>query len=107
MAAKKDGLALFIIDLDNFKSVNDNLGHVMGDKVLINTADTLSDIFGSREQGGRIGGDEFACFLRFGEDTELIKQKAGSICTSINKEYSAHGKAVNVSVSVGIALYPS
>ena len=64
MDLKSGGLALFIIDLDDFKGVNDNLGHVVGDKVLVDTANTLSDIFGSRENVGRIGGDEFSAFAK-------------------------------------------
>ncbi|SDA20657.1 diguanylate cyclase (GGDEF) domain-containing protein [Ruminococcus sp. YE71] len=103
----KSGLAMFIIDLDDFKSVNDNLGHVMGDKVLVDTADKLSEIFGSRESVGRIGGDEFSAFLRCGGNIETVEKTAEKICTEMNKEYTAHGASVSVSVSVGIALYPA
>lgn len=103
----KGGLAMFIIDLDDFKSVNDNLGHVMGDKVLVDTADTISDIFGGRENVGRIGGDEFSAFLHFGGDIDKITLCAERVCKEMNREYSAHGDTVSVSVSVGIAIYPA
>ena len=107
MDKNKSGLAMFIIDLDDFKAVNDNLGHVMGDKVLTDTADKLSEIFGSRDMVGRIGGDEFSAMLRCGGNIELISKTAARICKEMDKTYSAHGNSVNVSVSVGIALYPA
>ncbi len=103
----KSGLAMFIIDLDDFKSVNDNLGHVMGDRVLADTATKLAEIFGSRESVGRIGGDEFSALMRCGGDIEMVTSTARQICTEMNKVYSAHGDQVNVSVSVGISLYPA
>ena len=101
------GLAMFIIDLDNFKSVNDNLGHVMGDKVLAETADTLARIFGSRECVGRIGGDEFSAFLPCGTDIAKAAETAKTICSDIEHTYSAHGSSVRVTVSVGVAIYPA
>lgn len=107
MDKDKGGLAMFIIDLDDFKSVNDTLGHVMGDKVLIDTADTISEIFGSRDNVGRIGGDEFSSLLRFGGDIDKITVAAERVCKEMNRTYSAHGASVNISVSVGIAVYPS
>lgn len=107
MDKKKSGLAMFIVDLDNFKAVNDTLGHVIGDKVLVETADLLSDVFGSRENVGRIGGDEFSALLRFGGDIDMITKTAERVCEKMNKEYSARGKTVNVSVSVGISVYPA
>jgi diguanylate cyclase (GGDEF)-like protein len=107
MDRSKGGLAMFIIDLDDFKAVNDNLGHVMGDRVLTETADTLSGIFGSRDNVGRIGGDEFSALLRFGGDIDKITSAAQRVCKEMNKTYAAHGASVNVSVSVGIALYPA
>lgn len=102
----KGGLAMFIIDLDDFKSVNDNLGHVMGDKVLTDTADTLAEIFGSRENVGRIGGDEFSALLSSG-DIDMVKKAAERVCAEMNRTYTAHDASVTASVSVGIALYPA
>ena len=102
----KDGLALFIIDLDDFKSVNDNLGHVMGDKVLTDVAKKLSLIFGGTDKVGRIGGDEFSAFLPIKKEKEDIVEYAKVACSEIDNTYSAHGSSVHVSVSVGIAFYP-
>ena len=107
MDDKKSGIAMFIIDLDDFKAVNDNLGYVMGDKVLVDTADTLSEIFGSRENVGRIGGDEFSALLRFGGNFDMITQKAKCVCKELNKKYTSKGESVTISVSVGISVYPA
>ena len=102
----KNGLALFIIDLDDFKAVNDNLGHVMGDKVLIDVAKKLSLIFGGNDMVGRIGGDEFSAYVPLDKGSENVEDFAKVTCAEISDTYSAHGKSVHVSVSVGIAFYP-
>lgn len=107
MDTAKGGLAMFIVDLDDFKSVNDSLGHVMGDKVLVDTADTLSEVFGSRDNVGRIGGDEFSALLRFGGSMDKITVAAERVCKEMNRTYSARGASIDVSVSVGIAIYPA
>ncbi|MBE6875383.1 MAG: diguanylate cyclase [Ruminococcus sp.] len=104
-------LALFIIDLDNFKAVNDNLGHAMGDQVLSDVADKLSVIFGNKNIVGRIGGDEFAAFLLIenaepSKAKQLITQKASLICERLKENYNAYKLEVHVSASVGIAICP-
>lgn len=106
MDKNKNGLALFIIDLDDFKSVNDKLGHVMGDKVLTDVAKKLSLIFGGIDKVGRIGGDEFSAFVPMDKNEEAAVEYAKVACAEIENTYSAHGESVHVSVSVGIAFYP-
>ncbi len=101
-----EALALYIIDLDNFKAVNDNLGHAMGDKVLTDVADKLSEIFGSKECVGRIGGDEFAAFYTCDALTEeMITERAAQICKRMEQTYTGYAAEVHVSVSVGVAIY--
>lgn len=102
-----------MIDLDNFKAVNDTLGHVFGDKVLVDTAARLSRVFSEKDIIGRIGGDEFCAFLNLStfNDMEsarrIIIQKAESLKKSMHETYSGAGnKEVTVSTSIGIALYP-
>lgn len=107
----QESCALFIIDLDNFKLVNDNLGHAVGDQVLAEVADKLKRIFRDSDLVGRIGGDEFAAFLRCpanqGYDMEaLVHNKAAAIVAVLNKVYEADGNQVEVSASVGMAIYP-
>ncbi|MBQ4466272.1 MAG: diguanylate cyclase [Oscillospiraceae bacterium] len=103
--------ALFIVDLDDFKKVNDQLGHAMGDQVLIDVSSKLSTIFGSKTVVGRIGGDEFAAYLIMNGIQEdeadlLIRQRASLICSQLQESYSAYKIEVDISASVGIAVCP-
>lgn len=110
--AKKDDLyAFYIIDLDNFKKVNDSMGHIVGDKVLSDTAQKLCVVFSDEDFVGRIGGDEFTAFLKLTSDgkrigEKIIRSKAAAICEKLNEVYTNGNVKVNVSSSVGIALYP-
>ncbi len=111
-ARDRESCALYIIDMDNFKSVNDNLGHAMGDKVLVDAAKKLQQIFRNSDLVGRIGGDEFAAFLHCPKDrvleiSELAAKKAETVLANLNAVYQKGGKQVQVSVSIGVAIYPS
>lgn len=106
-----DIYAFYIIDLDNFKKVNDTMGHIVGDQVLADTAKKLCVIFSDADFLGRIGGDEFTAFLRLTYDgkkyaEKIIESKAKAICARLNEVYSDGTSEVNVSASVGVALYP-
>ncbi len=98
---------LFLIDLDNFKAINDNMGHSYGDMVLKEVADKISNCFRKSDMIGRIGGDEFLVFLKQETpETEIIK-KAQKLCESIVKTYKGDsGVEVTVSCSIGISLAP-
>ena len=104
--------ALFIIDLDNFKNVNDTLGHMTGDMAIEDAAKKISLIFTERDYISRFGGDEFCILLRFKEDTEksvvkkIIKDKAKNLCKFLCEDYFDDKNTVSVSASVGISLYP-
>ena len=68
----------FMVDLDNFKNVNDKLGHIMGDKAITDTADKLTEIFHHNAYIGRLGGDEFAVcvkYIAFDKEKEYAIQK--------------------------------
>ncbi|MBQ3841587.1 MAG: diguanylate cyclase [Ruminiclostridium sp.] len=111
-ATENDLFAIYIIDLDNFKGVNDNLGHAMGDQVLSDVAKKLCIVFSDKDCVGRIGGDEFAAFLSLSNDgrklgRSIIENKAKAICNQMQETYRARKKSVNVSSSVGVAIYPS
>ena len=100
----------YIIDLDNFKEVNDNLGHAMGDNVLVEVADKLRQIFSEYDCIGRIGGDEFAVLLNVPEGmnlekNNLVEVKAKALNNSLRATYSNGDIRVNVSASIGIARY--
>lgn len=101
--------ALFIMDLDNFKNVNDSLGHIKGDKVLTDTATKLCKVFSERDIVGRIGGDEFAAFMclegkNMAECRRIIEDKAKSVCNALRASYGGSNRFVRVSSSVGIAI---
>ncbi len=98
--------ALLLVDIDNFKSVNDNLGHMFGDAVLKNIASAIQRTFRTTDIIGRIGGDEFIVFMR-GTSLDDAKKKAGELCKSIKRNYSGNEKSVDVSCSIGIAYSKS
>ena len=101
----------YMIDLDNFKNVNDTLGHILGDKAISDTADVLTKIFHDNAYVGRLGGDEFAvCAIYDAFDKEslmeFIIQHAEKICEANRREYSDGINTVKISSSVGIAIGP-
>ncbi len=99
--------ALFIIDIDNFKGINDNLGHFFGDEVLREIADGLHTVFREGDIIARIGGDEFVVFLENITDMALLEKKADSILAVYQRTYSGEYKDYVISGSVGVALYPN
>ncbi len=101
-----DKHALIIIDVDNFKNINDKLGHLFGDIVLAQLADTLKPLFRSYDIIGRIGGDEFFVFIKNYKSIEVLHEKAKEICRLFTKLYSENNVSVEVSSSIGISLYP-
>ncbi len=98
--------ALFIIDIDNFKAINDNLGHYFGDEVLRDISAGLKDAFRDIDIVARIGGDEFIIFVENLTEMEIITQKAEKILEVYRKTYSGEYKDYSISGSVGIALSP-
>ncbi len=105
----RDGGAgtLYMFDLDNFKGINDNMGHSTGDNVLCEVHSKICAIFRPKDYIGRLGGDEFVAFLSDCTMDNIIKEKAQKICSDINKVYHAeNGVDVEISCSVGICMYP-
>ena len=102
---------LILIDLDNFKGVNDNLGHSYGDKVLTTTGSILRRLFTSSDVVGRIGGDEFCVLLNNLPDetvdqTKLGSKKCEAICEAFREFYSGKDNNYKISASLGAAVYP-
>ena len=97
--------ALMIIDIDNFKSINDNLGHMFGDNILLKVSDTLKSCFDKDDIVGRVGGDEFIVFFKNIINTEMITTKAYTVCNSIKNIYI--DKSHSISCSIGISIYPN
>jgi len=105
--AKRRGgtFALMYIDLDNFKNVNDNLGHDYGDMLLQQAAERLSLCVREEDTVARIGGDEFNVLLEEVSETQ-IANTAQRILDQISRPYLIKGEQIFVSASIGIAVYP-
>jgi diguanylate cyclase (GGDEF)-like protein len=98
--------ALFIIDIDNFKSINDTLGHLYGDQVLNSISSSMLQIFRKSDILGRIGGDEFIIFIKNLNSEEAIIEKANEIIAMFNNSYGDTLDACLITGSIGIAVYP-
>jgi diguanylate cyclase (GGDEF)-like protein/PAS domain S-box-containing protein len=97
-------LAVLFVDLDDFKTVNDSLGHTAGDALLVAVAERLRDCLRATDTAARLGGDEFALLvedLRYQSDaTELAER----LLASLNEPFMVAGREIVVGASVGIAF---
>lgn len=98
--------ALMIIDLDNFKEVNDLLGHSQGDKVLVETANALNDIFKGGDIVGRIGGDEFVVYMKNLNTISNADILAGKVVKKVDYTLEHTDHPIHVTCSVGVAIFP-
>ena len=96
---------LFIIDIDKFKSINDNYGHDTGDIVIKQLGEFLLDKFKGNEVTGRFGGDEFILFIKDNDDIENAKKVASEIVTGVRDYIKIPNIDEKISISIGIALY--
>jgi len=102
--SRQKGCALFLIDLDRFKNVNDTLGHPIGDALLRQVADRLKSVMGEHGQVGRLGGDEFKAVLPGTVDIGLLESLARTLIEQVSRPYSIEGHKVSIGASVGIAI---
>lgn len=98
--------ALFMIDVDNFKALNDTHGHQEGDKFLINLAAEIRNCFVDGDITGRIGGDEFFALMRDVPDVETVEAKAEELLSGIQKASKLYAD-IQISGSIGVGLYPT
>ena len=96
--------ALIIVDIDDFKNVNDTYGHLFGDEVILTVASVVRDGFRSSDITGRIGGDEFAVFARDALDENVIRNRCRQITARLAEIDYPNG--YRISVSMGISFYP-
>ena len=94
--------ALFLLDLDHFKEVNDQLGHMAGDQVLQETGLILKSIVRSTDLSGRLGGDEFVLFIQNAADRRGLERCAENLVSALNRTFSSTEYSVTVSASIGI-----
>ncbi|MBA2723575.1 MAG: diguanylate cyclase [Methylibium sp.] len=106
-SVRNDNLAaVYMLDLDRFKAVNDSMGHAAGDELLVEVSRRLKGIVRDRDVVARLGGDEFAIVqfqLERIEDADLV---AGRILQAIRRPFHIRGQDVEIGVSIGIAFCP-
>ncbi|WP_341633438.1 putative bifunctional diguanylate cyclase/phosphodiesterase [Sphingomonas agri] len=103
-AHRKKGCALFMIDLDRFKNVNDTLGHPVGDALLRQVAERLKSVMGNHGQVGRLGGDEFQAVLPGAVELGLLESLARTLIEQVSRPYMIEGYKVTIGASVGIVI---
>ncbi|MDP2367455.1 diguanylate cyclase domain-containing protein [Rhodoferax sp.] len=102
-----DRFALMFLDLDNFKPINDNFGHAVGDLVLQQVAQRLRDSIRDSDTVGRIGGDEFVVLMPELTNLNTAHGVAEKVRQALRLPYVIDGRELMISCSVGIALYPT
>ncbi|MBR5166104.1 MAG: GGDEF domain-containing protein [Ruminococcus sp.] len=103
--------ALILLDLDNFKGINDTLGHAYGDKVLAKTGSILRAEFSTEDFLGRVGGDEFCVLVNSSPsgDTkyeDFIREKCETLCNAYRAYYSGDKGDYKISASIGVSFFP-
>jgi diguanylate cyclase (GGDEF)-like protein len=103
-AHRQKGCALFMIDLDRFKNVNDTLGHPVGDALLRQVGERLKAVMGNHGQVGRLGGDEFQAILPGSVDIGLLESLARTLIEQVSRPYLIERHKVMIGASVGVAI---
>jgi diguanylate cyclase (GGDEF)-like protein len=103
---RKAECAVFLIDLDLFKPINDVHGHVAGDAVLIEVASRITAVVGTAGTVARMGGDEFACVISYPCGSDLPARFAGQILRGLNQPMLVQGVQVHIGSTIGIARAP-
>ncbi|HWT53190.1 MAG TPA: EAL domain-containing protein [Rhodocyclaceae bacterium] len=105
-ARRRQLLALLMLDLDGFKGINDSHGHPVGDRLLQQVAARLRGVVRHEDTVARLGGDEFAVILDSPCSVDGIEQVAHKLLAEIGRPFDLDGLKVEISTSIGIALYP-
>jgi diguanylate cyclase (GGDEF)-like protein len=104
---QRNGFAVLYLDLDRFKIVNDSLGHLVGDELLVAASRRLESCLRTGDSLARLGGDEFAIFLNGLSDDAQANAIAGRIQDALSAPFSIAGREVFTSASLGIAFGPA
>ena len=99
-------VAVFVIDLDQFKRINDSLGHASGDQILIEAATRLRRSVRSTDVVARVGGDEFVVVMPDITSLADVEQCAANLVMKLSPEIQIDNQLVNVTASVGVCVYP-
>ncbi|WP_394193101.1 putative bifunctional diguanylate cyclase/phosphodiesterase [Pseudoalteromonas atlantica] len=106
LAKKDDHHALLVFDLDNFKKINDSLGHQLGDSLLAKLAMRLNKLTREKDVFYRLGGDEFALVMSGTNDIHTITRMAKQFLAAIATPFKMAGHELVITSSLGIVLYP-
>ncbi|MFD2706706.1 putative bifunctional diguanylate cyclase/phosphodiesterase [Salibacterium lacus] len=104
--AQEEMFGMMLIDLDGFKYINDTLGHLVGDKLLVEVAQRLDRIAGDHGFTARIGGDEFAVILEEMQNVEELRTLAEAILSGFQEAFLVDDYELNVTGSIGASVYP-
>ncbi|MGV8855554.1 MAG: putative bifunctional diguanylate cyclase/phosphodiesterase [Devosia sp.] len=98
--------SVLLLDLDQFKTVNDSRGHSVGDRLLVQVAKRLVDLVHEPDLAARLGGDEFAIILPNSGAVDGVARLADRLIEDVRRPYDIDGDAVNIGMSIGIAMAP-
>jgi diguanylate cyclase (GGDEF)-like protein len=101
-----DRVALLLLDLDNFKPVNDTHGHATGDKLLVEIARRISEAVRESDTVARLGGDEFVILLEDIRETGSMEFILGKLMATIGEPLDLCGRRIGISASIGVAFSP-
>jgi diguanylate cyclase (GGDEF)-like protein len=99
-------VALLFVDMDNFKSLNDTLGHNFGDRVLQGIAERLQAAAGPNSLVARLGGDEFTLLIEELRTVEEVERRAAALVATLQQPLTIEGRALATTASVGASLFP-
>jgi diguanylate cyclase (GGDEF)-like protein len=102
----QQSMALLFIDLDHFKEVNDSLGHIKGDDLLVQTATRLSNCVRQIDTVARLGGDEFTIVMGELDSHESVERVAEKVISVLSEKFVLDRDSAQLSASIGIAFYP-
>ena len=98
--------ALLFLDLDNFKQINDSLGHKVGDRVIKTIADRLQKSVGKNDFVARLGGDEFLILIHNIHDSQEVIRQIKGILAAVEKKMSIYHYNLHIFASIGVSQYP-
>lgn len=104
---KQQQLAVLFLDLDDFKTLNDSYGHVIGDEVLVEVARRLQLGMRKSDTLARLGGDEFVCLMEDMDSADAVAQKASDLIASITRQHTlSNGRECFPECCIGISIFP-
>ena len=106
LAGSDNNTALMFVDIDNFKYINDTMGHGFGDRLIAKASDRLLSVVANKGDVYRFGGDEFIILLHSVENTEMISKVAACILASFKDPVEMDNSLLHISISIGISISP-